>query len=149
MMQEVIIICVFVGLYYYFTKLQSHVPSSFDDFRDVSPEHYERVNKALVMFEEERIGRADIHTLAAHRATVSKHLNEIKFRMPNDIEARDTLQKRIDRIERDLEDSIQFIRKQRGKHLEFPYPLETYFMHLQPVILTQDRVQSPAYSTPF
>lgn len=139
MMREAIIILILAGLYYYFIKLRSLVPSTIDDFRDVSPEHYRRINEALVRFEEERTGRADIHALSAHRATITKHLYELKERLSNDFEARSRLEARIREIERNLEDTIQFIRKQRGKNLEFPYPLEDYFLHLEPVVLQSFR----------
>jgi hypothetical protein len=91
--------------------------------------------------------RGDIHALSAHRATVSKHLNELKFRMPNDARALETLDALIEAKDRELEDAIQRVRTDEGKTLEFPYALGKYFMHLEPLLLKQDQGQSLAYST--
>lgn len=149
MIRAILVCLIIAGLYYYFLYARIGVPLTLHAFKDVSPEHFDRILAALKRFEEERLGRGDIHALSAHRATVTKHLYEIKFRLPNDIERRAALQKIIDEMERDLEDDIQFLRKTRQRPLEFPYPLENYFMDLEPVVLKQDRGQSPAYSSSF
>ena len=140
------ILCVLMGLYWYLVVRSRRGMKELYDFRPVSPEHYERIMDALARFEEERTDRADIHTLSAHRATVSKHLHELKFRMPNDTKDVETLDHIIKTKERDLDDAIQAIRKEQGKTLEFPYGVGTYFMHLEPILLKQDREQSPTYS---
>lgn len=145
MVRGVIIVCVLVGLYYYFVILRR--PKDLYDFRTISPEHYDRIVDALARFDEERMRRGDIHALSAHRATVSKHLNELKFRMPNDARALETLDALIEAKDRELEDAIQRVRTDEGKTLEFPYALGKYFMHLEPLLLKQDQGQSLAYST--
>lgn len=145
MLRSILVLSILAGAYYYVVVAQRRVPRTLDDFKDVSPEHYDRINAALLAFDEERTGRADIHSLSAYRATVSKHLYELKFRLPNDVEQRDNLQQRIDAIERDMQDAIQRIRKNKGKHLEFPYQLGDYFMHLEPTTLKQDQGQLPTY----
>ena len=142
LVRAAIILCVLAGVYYYLVVARKQL----HDFRSVSPEHYDRIIDALARFQEERVGRADIHTLSAHRATISKHLNELKFRMPNDQDAVRTLERLIDQKEYELDDAIQGIRKNQGKLLEFPNALGTYFMDLEPILLKQDQEQSLAYS---
>lgn len=143
LVRAAIILCVLAGMYYYLVVTKKQLR----DFRSVSPEHYDRIVDALARFQEERVGRADVHALSAHRATVSKHMNELKFRMPNDQGAVRTLERLIDQKEYELDDAIQGIRKSRGKPLEFPNALGTYFMNLEPILLKQDQEQSLAYST--
>lgn len=140
----IIIVGALAALYYYFVILRR--PKDLYDFRTVSPEHYDRIADALARFDEERTRRGDIHALSAHRATVSKHLNELKFRMPNDARALEALEGIIRTKEREMEDAIQRVRTDEGKTLEFPYAVGTYFMHLEPILLKQDQGQSPAYS---
>lgn len=138
-----IILLVLVWLYYYLVVGKKQL----DDYRAISPEHYDRVVDALARFQKERYGRGDIHALSAHRSTVSHHLNELKFRMTNDENALKTLEKRIEEKEFELDDAIQGIRKLQGTPLEFPNALGTYFMKVEPILLKQDQAQSLAYST--
>jgi hypothetical protein len=137
---------VLAGLYYYLVIARHHVRELYD-FRTVSPEHYDRIMDALSRFEKEHTGRRDIRALSAHRAAVSKHMHELKFRLPNDTHAIDTLTRIIETKERDMDDDIHRIRKEQDKTLEFPYALGTYFMHLEPILLKRDQEQSLAYST--
>ncbi len=145
-LRGIVILGVLAGCYYYFVVLRNGAPKELYDFRHVSPEHYDRIVDALGRFEKERTTRKDIHSLSAHRATVSKHLHELKFRLPNDTRAIESLERIIREQERDMEDAIQRIRKDDDKPLEFPYAMGNYFMHLEPVILKQDQGQSLAYS---
>lgn len=138
---------VLAALYYYFVFRRMSVPMELDDFRKLSPEHYERIVTAIARFDEERAGKQDIHALEAHRSTIIGNMYELKFRLPNDGKAQAALQKLIDEQSRSLENDIQRIRKDVGKPLEFPYPMENYFMHLEPLILKQDQGQFPTYSS--
>lgn len=147
MLRAVLVFGVLAGLYVYITFVKSGAPLELMTYRDVSPEHYDRILAAMDRFEAERQGRADIHALSAHRATVSKHLHELMFRLPNDSTRREELEALTARMEASLQDVIQVERKAQGKHLEFPYPMDSYFMHLEPLILPQDRGQSPTYLT--
>ena len=136
-----------MACYYYVIVVRNGAPRELYDFRTVSPEHYERVVDALGRFEEESRTRKDIHSLSAHRATVSKHLYELQFRLPNDTKASETLARITENKERDMDDVIQRIRKDSDKPLEFPYALGTYFMNLEPILLKPDQGQSLTYST--
>lgn len=135
MLRALLVLGIIVAVYVYIRFVRSGTPMELGAFRDVSPEHYERILAAMDRFEAERQGRGDIHALSAHRATVSKHLHELLFRLPNDSQRHVQLTALISQMEASLQDVIQVERKSRGKHLEFPYPLDTYFMHLEPVIL--------------
>jgi hypothetical protein len=144
LVRALIILFVVLGVYYYSLD---RARKQLHHFRWVSPEHYDRILAALARFREEQWGRADIRSLSAHRATVSKHLNELKFRMPNDQKALQKLETIMEETEFELDDAIQGIRKLQGKPLEFPNALGTYFMRLEPILLKQDQEQSLAYST--
>lgn len=149
MLRSLVVFGVLAGLYVYIFFVRSGVPMSLGSFRDVSPEHYDRIRAAMDRFETERRAAADIHVLSAHRSTVSKHLHELMFRLPNDPPRRDELRRISTDIETSLQDAIQIERKSKGKHLEFPYPLDSYFMHLEPITLSQDRGLSPTYLSSF
>lgn len=147
MLRALLVLGILGAMYVYIRFVKSGTPLELARYRDVSPEHYDRILAAMARFEAERHGRGDIHALSAHRATVSKHLNELLFRLPNDSTRRDELAALTAQMEASLQDAIQVERKAKGKHLEFPYPLDTYFMHLEPLTLPQDRGQSPTYLT--
>ena len=147
MVRGLAVFLVLALFYYYFVFRISSVPSTLAEFRAVSPEHYDRIVAATQRFDDERHGARDIHALEAHRAAILGNMYELKFRLPNDGKAQDAMQTLIDTQSKALENDIQRIRKGDGKPLEFPYPMETYFMHVEPLILKQDQGQSPTYST--
>jgi hypothetical protein len=147
MLRALLVFGILAAVYVYIRFVRSGTPLALAAYRDVSPEHYERIVAAMDRFEAERQGRGDIHALSAHRATVSKHVHELLFRLPNDSQRYAELAALSAQMEASLQDVIQVERKAKGKHLEFPYPLDSYFMHLEPVILSQDRGQSPTYLT--
>lgn len=135
-MRGILVLAVIILIGVYVLYIRNGAPVSLLAYRSVSEEHYNRVITALQRFHEERLGRGDIHALSAHKATVIQHLNELKFRIPNDAEAQDNLERTIEDMTKSLENDMQRIRKSTETPLRFPYPMDGYFMDLEPYVIT-------------
>lgn len=110
------------------------------EFRYISPEHYESAMDAARAFEKERIGDADLPTMARHAAAILENLSEISMRLPNDARARDTM----DTLIRHTEYVLQQDMHENYELCPAPFPIRDYSFHrwsVDPTVMTAKPVQ--------
>lgn len=109
------------------------MPDALLAFEWVSPRHLDDATRAAVAFDlayqetfqpaaADRPGEA-VRALFSHRASALTALNQLRMRLPNDLEAERTLDAAIQGLDRDMLEHIEDARQRCGAPLLHPGPV--------------------------